>query len=127
MIMEGGCHCKAIRFKVEGTPFWVGACYCVDCRKVSGAPYLVFAGYTSSQFTLLTGTPERYASSEKVERSFCAVCSSPISYSYKENPEKLFLSAGVFDHPENFKIEKHIWVSQKLPWVTITDDAPQSP
>ena len=125
--MQGGCYCKAIRFEVTGDPLWVGVCYCVDCRKISGSPYIVFAGYLKENVKMLQGTPHDFASSENVRRSFCAVCSSPFAYRYvhEESNGWLFIPIGVFDDPSSFKITKHIWVSQKLPWLQITDNAPQ--
>ena len=125
--MEGGCHCGAIRFKTHAEPYWVGACYCTDCRKISGAPYLAFAAYKEGEVEMMKGTPKQYASSEKVIRSFCEHCSSPFTYTYTESPDKPFIPLGVFDDPSGFTIQKHIFVGQKLPWVHITDDAPQQP
>lgn len=123
--MVGGCHCGAIRFKATVDPYWVGACYCVDCRKISGSPYTVFAGYKSGDIVLMQGTPKSYASSEDVRRSFCEKCGSPFSYIYKSKPDELFIPVGVFNDPTSFRLQKHIWVSQKLPWVAIHDDLPQ--
>lgn len=125
--MEGGCHCKAIRFEASTKPFWVGACYCIDCRKISGAPYMVWTGYKTEDVKILQGNPKRYSSSEKVERSFCEDCGSPFLYQYKENKEKTFIAAGAFDDASGFVVQKHIWVSQKLPWIHISDTLPQSP
>lgn len=122
--MEGGCHCKAIKFSVNKDPFWVGACYCIDCRKISGAPYTVFAGYNKED-VVVKGNTQIYSSSGKVDRSFCGICSSPFAYIYKDSPDKLFVPIGIFDDPSNFKIQEHIWVSQKLPWIIIHDDLPQ--
>jgi hypothetical protein len=124
-LMEGGCHCGAVRFVTKTEPYWVGACYCVDCRKISGAPYTVFAGYKKDEVELLKGTPKVYQSSSGVIRSFCESCSSPFSFIYTERPDEPFLSVGVFDDPSTLKLEEHIWVSQKLPWVHITDELPQ--
>ncbi len=123
--MEGGCHCGKIRFKTRTDPYWVGACYCKDCRKISGSPYTVFAGYKEGDVEILQGTPTKYASSEKVTRSFCESCSSPFAYTYSEKPNEPFIPVGVFDDPSSFKLQKHIWVSQKIPWVIIHDDLPQ--
>ena len=126
--MEGGCHCRAIRFKATVKPFWIGACYCIDCRKISGTPYTVFAGYKKEDVEVTQGTPKVYASSANVRRSFCDVCSSPFAYGYTDTSpekEKIFIPIGVFDDPSDLSPHKHIWVSQKLPWVHITDDAPQ--
>ena len=122
--MKGGCHCKAIRFTVIKDPLWVGACYCVDCRKISGSPYVVFAEYKKEDVAI-QGKPKMYASSEKVARSFCEICSSPFAYVHKDSPDKLFIPVGVFDDSAHFKVQEHIWVSQKLPWVVIDDDLPQ--
>ncbi len=122
--MKGGCHCGAIKFKTAGDPFWVGACYCIDCRKISGSPYTVFVGYDKKDVDI-SGTPKEYSSSEKVTRSFCEICSSPLAYVYKTSPDRIFIPAGVFDDPSSFKIEKHILVSQKLPWVFIHDNLPR--
>lgn len=123
--MEGGCHCGAIRFRTDAEPYWVGACYCVDCRKISGAPYLVFAGFKEGEVQILHGKPKKYASSEKVIRSFCENCASPFAYTYKESPDEPFIPIGVFDDPSKFELKEHIFVGQKLPWICITDDLPQ--
>lgn len=123
--MEGSCHCGAFRFRTKRDPYWVGACYCVDCRKISGSPSTVFAGFKEGDVELLRGELTRYASSEKVTRSFCPQCSSPFAYTYNENPDAPFIPVGVFDDPTSFQLQKHIWVSQKLPWVIIHDDLPQ--
>lgn len=124
-MMEGGCHCRLIRFKIENEPFWVGACYCVDCRKTSGAPYLVWAGYKMQEVKMISGNPKKYSSSDKVTLSFCENCGSRFSYQYKNDKEKIFLPIGIFDDANNFKLKKHIWVSQKLSWIHITDDLSQ--
>lgn len=113
--MKGSCHCGAIQFQVSGEPNWLGACYCVDCRKVSGAPYLAFAGFDDIAFT--QGTPKEYSSSEKVVRTFCNNCGASISFAYKKHPEKMFLCVGLFYEPEKLAPQKHIFNEQKLSWI----------
>ena len=123
--MEGGCHCGAIRFKTTTQPYWTGACYCIDCRKISGAPYVVFAGFKKGEIEILQGVPKEYSSSKEVIRSFCDTCSSPVTYTYKERPDEPFVSVGTFDDARSVAPKEHIWVSHKLPWVPISDDFPQ--
>lgn len=115
--MEGSCHCGVVQFEASGDPYWTGACYCIDCRKVSGAPYLAFAGFDKVEFT--HGTPKEYASSEKVIRTFCDTCGAAVSFAYKEHPDKLFLCVGLFDEPEKFAPQEHIFTEQKPPWIQI--------
>jgi len=115
--MKGSCHCKNIKFEVSEKPGWIGSCYCIDCRKVSGAPFLTFALFDEVAFT--KGTPKTYQSSEKVERSFCDNCGASISFVYKEKPKHVLLCVGLFDEAEKLAPEKHIYTEQKLPWIHI--------
>ena len=128
--MEDGCYCGAIRFRIEEEPAWVGACHCVDCRKISGAPYTVWAGFKNKNFEVLSGIPKKFQSSKNVIRSFCENCSSPCTFIYidpnvSEEDDLTFFPIGFFDDPTKFKIQEHIWVSQKLPWVEIPEGEPQ--
>jgi hypothetical protein len=123
--MNGECHCRAIRFEAIGEPSWIGACYCTDCRKISGSPYTVFAEFIKDKFDILSGTPKNYKSSSNVIRSFCENCSSPIAFTYIDSPDHFYIPIGVFDDAETFAPKKHIWVSQKLPWIVLDTDAPQ--
>lgn len=102
----------------------MSACYCVDCRKISGAPYVVWVGFKTNEVTW-RGNRKIYSSSEKINRSFCEGCGSSLSWEQKEKPENIFLTIGSLDNAGNLKIQKHYWVGQKLPLVHITDDAKQ--
>ena len=115
--MKGGCHCGAIRFETKGKPMWVGACHCVDCKKISGSAYMAFVGHKIKDFKIPKGKPKVYKSSKNVQRSFCEKCGSPISYISSHDKGMIFIPIGVFDNPKKFKIREHIWKSQKLPWV----------
>ena len=122
--MEGGCHCGKVRFKTSAKPYWIGACYCIDCRKITGSPYSVFAAFKEGEVEF-TGIPKQYSSSKEVTRSFCAECSAPFAYTYNTRPKEYFVPVGIFDDPSHLVPRAHIWVSQKLPWVLIHDDLPQ--
>src|SRR5580704_15698031 len=104
--MEGGCYCGAIRYQVKADPVWVGACHCSDCRKISGTPYTVWAGYKHIDFELLKGVPKEFRSSEKATRSFCETCHSPITFIYTNEDVTLeddltYLAIGTLDDPSN--------------------------
>lgn len=123
--MKGSCHCGAIEFKVYGEPSWLGACYCIDCRKVSGAPCLAFAEFNNVEYT--SGTPKEYSSSKKVVRTFCENCGASVSFVYREHPEKLFMCIGLFDDISELAPQKHIFTSQKVPWIHLDESADQQP
>lgn len=125
--MEGQCHCTSISFKTKENPSWVGACHCIDCRKLNGAPYTVWVGFKDFE---ISGKPKEFRSSENVIRSFCDTCGSPCSYAYinKQESDKtdlVYFHLGFLNVPETVRLQQHIWVSQKLPWVEISDGLPQ--
>ena len=68
--MKGGCHCGAIRFEVKGKPSWVGACHCVDCRKIRGSPFLVFAEYSLKRFQTFKRKAENLSLFKKCKTLF---------------------------------------------------------
>lgn len=86
----GGCRCEAARIKVSGEPSeGVIYCHCRDCRRSSGAPVSLFAGYRTEQVEIKRGTPKVYESSSGVSQSFCGDCGTPISYEDERLPGDL--------------------------------------
>jgi hypothetical protein len=100
-------------------------CHCHDCRRSSGAPVSLFAGYRDEQVEWERGEPKVYESSPGIRRSFCAVCGTPLSYEDERLPGEVYIPTGVFDDPGAFEPEVHDWVSQELGWLDIRDDLPR--
>jgi hypothetical protein len=88
-------------------------CHCRDCRKPSGPPVSLFAGYRAEQVETERGTPKAYESSPGVRRSFCGDCGTPLSYEDERLPGKVYLMVGALDDPEPFEPEAHYWISHK--------------
>ncbi len=86
---------------------------------------MAFAQFQRNALEILRGSPKKYQSSEKVLRTFCDMCSSPLSYLHEESPENVEIPIGAFDNPELVEPRTHIWTSQKLSWITIHDAFPQ--
>ena len=40
---EGGCDCKAIRYRLESKPLFVHCCHCRWCQRESGASFALNA------------------------------------------------------------------------------------
>jgi len=62
-VLEGGCLCGAIRFKVTGPALDRGSCHCRSCRKASSPPELPYAQFALSHFEITSGWPAQYHSS----------------------------------------------------------------
>ena len=118
--------CGGVRVKVSGRPSeGVIYCHCRDCRRWSGAPVSLFAGYRTEQVEIERGTPKVYCSSPGVSRSFCGDCGAALSYEDERLPGEVYMPTGVFDDPELFEPEVHDWDSQRLGWFDVRDGLPR--
>lgn len=124
-VAEGRCRCGAIALRARAEPTVVVYCHCRDCRRSSGAPVSLFAGYWLERVELRRGEPTVYESSPGVRRSFCGTCGSPISFEDERLPGETYLPVGIFDDPEAFEPEAHDWVSRRLRWFDIADELPR--
>ena len=60
------------------------------------------------------GAPKRFASSNRVERGFCADCGTPLTY---EAPDGLAIAAGAFDQPGRLPPSIQYGIEGRLPFV----------
>lgn len=44
-VVEGGCLCGAVRYRVGGAPISSGICHCRSCRRTSGSPTLPYVTF----------------------------------------------------------------------------------
>ena len=42
LVIEGGCVCGGVRYRLEAAPTQVNDCHCLDCRRSSGAPFVTW-------------------------------------------------------------------------------------
>ena len=94
-IIQGSCHCGAIRFEIEAAPAQLTQCTCSFCSKRG----VLWAYYPPRQFRLLTPVEDvsTYVwNSRTVKHHFCARCGCG---TYSESPD---WSSGKpdFDRPQ---------------------------
>ena len=53
--------------------------------------------------------------------NFCPRCGTTVSHTAELRPGVRTIAAGTFDDPGWFRIDRHIWVRSKLPWVVIPE------
>ena len=49
-MQDGGCLCRAIRYRVHGEPLRSGVCHCRSCRKAASSPTLPFVVFPVEGF-----------------------------------------------------------------------------
>lgn len=79
---SGRCFCGKVCVTLTGAPTAVSICHCVNCRKLSGAPFTAQALVKGTQVEVRRdeGVDELvgFASSPAVERFRCPECLSPV-------------------------------------------------
>jgi|TARA_R100001369_G_scaffold80430_1_gene110801 hypothetical protein len=124
-INSGRCRCGKYRFRVFGEPFWVSYCHCSDCRKATGAPVAVFAGFKSDEVKLFGEKATTYKSIPEVKRLFCSRCGTPIGYQDARLPGEIYYYIGVLEEQSKVVPQLHAWISERLDWLSIADDLPR--
>ncbi|RDC60205.1 hypothetical protein HME9302_01405 [Alteripontixanthobacter maritimus] len=124
-MLEGSCHCGAIRYEIAGDPINHMLCHCSDCRRASGAPVVGWLMVDDKALTI-EGEPSIYASSESGRRHFCVQCGTGLFYS---NAEMLLglvdVQSATLDEPENILPEAHIQVADRIAWMNDVQKLPE--
>ncbi|SOB75528.1 Uncharacterized conserved protein [Marinobacter sp. LV10R510-11A] len=123
-INSGKCRCGAYRFHVSEEPFWVSYCHCGDCRKSTGAPVTVFAGFKIESVKLTGCEATTYRAIPEVTRLFCSRCGTPIGYQDVRLPGEIYYYIGILEEQTIVVPQVHAWTVERLCWLNITDDLP---
>ena len=125
-MLEGGCHCGAIRYRVEGDPVYHALCHCSDCRRATGAPAVSWALFRNENFEILTGEPSIYASSENARRHYCAACGASLFYTNETIfPDMTDIQSATLDDPGALPLQIHVQTAERVPWMKDIDALPQ--
>ena len=125
MSLEGGCHCGAVRYRVEGEPEHSAFCHCSDCRKSSGAPVVVWSAFPVERFSVIAGEARVYNGAGEAYRHFCANCGTGLWYVNEPFlPGVVDIQTATLDNPEALPPSVHIQAAEKLSWMTGADDLP---
>jgi hypothetical protein len=125
-VIEGGCHCGAVRYAYQGEFGTITICHCADCRQLQGigavaAPVDAQALRWTAGQALIT----EYASSPGKLRAFCSRCGTPL---YSRRPgaaDILRLRMGSIATPTDAVPVAHIFCKDLPPWAALEDDLPR--
>ncbi|HVP29262.1 MAG TPA: GFA family protein [Myxococcota bacterium] len=128
-MLEGGCLCGGIRFRVTGKLGPAAYCHCKMCQRASGSAFAANAPARTAYFQLVAGSDlvSEYESSPGKLRAFCRRCGSPIYSRTEADPEVRRVRLGTLDSDPERRPFAHFWVSANAPWHAITDGLPQYP
>lgn len=132
MLLEGSCHCRAVRFSVQSRhPVPYQRCYCSICRKAGGAggfainieadaDTLVVQGREHVRIYRAVIDRDGRPTQSQHERHFCERCGSHLWAFHPSWPALLHPVASAIDTPLPVPPEHvHMMVSSKANWVAI--------
>jgi hypothetical protein len=123
----GGCLCGALRYEIAGEAANPCFCHCASCRRASGAPMVPWGTFARAALRITRGRLKEYRSSREVWRGFCAHCGTSLTYRHEARATEIDVTLATLDDPAAIAPRMHVWVRDRLPWVTIADGLPQYP
>ncbi len=129
---EGGCTCRAVRYRLESRPLFVNCCHCTWCQRETGSAFAVNAMIEADRVSVLAGEPEKVmtpsASGSGQTIARCPVCRVALWSNYAGAGESVrFVRVGTLDEPARLPPDIHIFTSTKQPWVVLPAGVPAVP
>jgi hypothetical protein len=129
---EGGCACRAVRYRMTSRPLFVHCCHCRWCQRETGTAFALNAMIESDRVPILKGAPETVMTpsnsgkGQKIVR--CPHCRIAVWSHYSGAGDNVkFVRVGTLDDPDRLPPDIHIFTSSKQPWVTLGDGKPVMP
>ncbi len=126
--MEGGCDCRAVRYRMETSPLIVHCCHCRWCQRESGASFALNAMIEADRVTALgiapelVDTPSESGKGQKIAR--CPKCRVAVWSHYAgAGPLVSFVRVGTLDNPDVLPPDIHIFTQSKQPWLVLPSGA----
>ncbi|SCK61768.1 Uncharacterized conserved protein [Variovorax sp. HW608] len=126
---EGGCTCRAVRFRMTTRPLFVNCCHCRWCQRETGTAFALNAMIESERVELLQGevemvdTPSLSGKGQKIAR--CPQCRIALWSHYAGAGEAVkFVRVGTLDDPDLLPPDIHIFTASKQPWVVLPPGMP---
>jgi hypothetical protein len=126
---EGGCTCRAVRYRMTDKPIFVHCCHCRWCQRESGASFALNALIETDRVEVVSGEPEMVmtpTNSGKGQQIFrCPTCRVALWSHYAGAGDRVrFVRVGTLDEPDRLPPNIHIFTSSKQPWVVLPSGTP---
>ena len=123
---EGGCDCKAIRYRMSTAPMFVHCCHCRWCQRETGSAFAINALIEAGRVNVLSGAPEVIATPSESGRgqqiSRCPTCKIALWSTYSF-PTVKFVRIGTLDDPNLAPPDIHIFTDSKQAWLVLPPGA----
>ena len=124
--LAGQCRCGAIHYAVQDEFKYAVNCHCPECRRATGSAFKPFGGIERDKLRLTQGEEHILIFGDEAASHdiHCKVCGS-LLYSVVRAGAFVHVTLGTLNDAPSLRPTAHIFVGEKAPWFTITDDLPQ--
>src|SRR5437773_1064124 len=118
-MLEGGCACGEVRYRLTSEPLFVHCCHCLNCQRQTGSAFVVNLLIEAERMELLAGEPRPVdvprddGTAQRIYR--CPTCEVAVFSEYGR-PDVRFVRGGTPD--------VHIYTRSKVGWVALPASAP---
>jgi hypothetical protein len=130
--VEGGCTCRAVRYRMTRAPMIVHCCHCRWCQRETGSAFVLNAVVETANVEQLgvapeiVLTPSQSGKGQKIAR--CPTCRVAVYSHYAQAADRVsFVRVGTLDDPDRFPPDVHIYTASKQPWVVLPEGARTAP
>lgn len=124
-MLQGGCHCGAIRYEMPAEVVHHSLCHCRDCRGCAGAPVVGWAAVRKEALKV-EGEPQAYQSSEHATRLFCGRCGTGLFYVNEQVlPGLIDVQTATLDDPDALPVQLHVQVAERIGWMKDAHTLPE--
>jgi hypothetical protein len=125
VILDGGCECGTVRYRVADAFRYAQNCHCSRCRAATGSAFKPFAGIERDRLEVTSGADRLLIVGEpNANDTRCAACGS-LLFSVVRDGAYVHVALGSLVGTPTIRPTAHIFVGSKAPWFRIADDLPQ--
>jgi hypothetical protein len=127
VLREGGCACRAVRYRLRSDPLFTHCCHCLNCQRQTGSAFVINLLIEADRVELLADIPQPVdvprddGSKQSIFR--CPICQVALFSEYGR-PEVRFVRGGTLDQPSGVTPDVHIFTRSKLGWITLPGSVP---
>ena len=125
-MLEGGCQCGQIRYRLATAPIFVNCCHCRQCQQLSGSAFAINAMIEADRVELIGDGDAASGLEDREGAIHCSACSTLLWALHPMFGEGiLFVRAGTLDEGERLPPDAHFFIRSKHPWIILPEGVPQ--
>ena len=115
----GSCLCGRVKYAIDGPVKRTSHCHCRMCQKQHGAAFGSYANVSAADFSYVEGADEVavYSSSPGVQRCFCKVCGSTLTWQMEAYRDRIAVTLGTFDTLYESVVHEELNEESRAPWL----------